>query len=432
MNRRDLLSSSVALAILPSLAFGYQDSVNSLIEQGFAAQRRGDYVAMESLLRRAVSYGRYDEGVLRGLAWALCRQEKFSEAIQIAISNNNRNPCALSVAGVCETYVATGDFAEARKWLRLAMDHRSEWGAARPIFEMCVEQAAIKTYLLEYILDPAVLAAKRFLAHLNGDFLCPSPIPDLPYQTSTYEVLGARTVRETSRAGNFCLRITPDGRQLAHLRYTVVITPQNYRAQAQDFSSADVPAEIRPLMQATHDVEVYDPTVQELAASLRDSSAIKSIENVCRWSHNNLKYEGHGDWHANGGGTVAVLRRKTGMCEGESSATIGLLRAVGIPARFVRGHGGIGETSGVPSDHTWVEFYVPSLGWIQWDQENVAFTVPARSCIGEFRYNAPYAAAGGGDPETRDLWNFEAVAFPGGITYGVSGNVTYRRMKATV
>jgi hypothetical protein len=422
---------SAGLSAWPKVAFGRQDPFRSVIEQAFAAQRRGDFVEMAKLLQRVVDAGRTDEGVLRGLAFALCQQWKFSEAIPIALENNRRNPGAWSVAGVCETYVSAGEFEEARKWLQLAVDHKSEWGGAAPIFENNMDQAAIKTYLLEYTLEPALLAKIPFLRQLNGDFLCPAPFPDLPYQTSTYEVIGARSYREGRRAGNLCLRITPEMDQPVHVRYTVTITPRSYRTQVRDFTEAEVPAEIRPLMHTTPNVQVEHELVQSLALPLRSSSAIKSIENVCLWSHNNLKYDG-GEAMACGGGTVAVLTRRSGHCEGQTSGSIGLLRALGIPARFVRGHGGIVGTSGVPTDHSWTEFYVPSVGWIQWDQNNPPFTVPAKICIGEFRYTSPYAAPGSGDHETADLWNFEAVAFPAGTTPGTSGNVRYTRIKQSL
>lgn len=416
-----------AFAGQPGTALAKQDGAQALIDQAFKAQSKGDYVTAESLFRRLVDLGRSDEGIFRGLAWNLSRQWKHDEAIRVALDNNRRNPCAWSVAEVCDAYVSSGDYQNGRKWLRFARENEGQWGDARPAFEAAYELAAVKTYELEYTLDPAVLATVPFLANLKVDFLSPIPFPNLPYQTSNYEVFGATAVKEQVCGGNKCVRITPMGSLAATLRATVTLTPMSYRQKVKDFDHADVPTEVSKFLKSSGSVVIEDETVQSIVQSIRKPTTTASIDSICLWDHVHFKYDGTSG--NSGGGTAAVLKRKTGHCEGLTSGVVGLLRAAGIPTRFVRGHGAITGKSGVPTMHTWTEFFVPSVGWIQWDDQNPPFAVPARICIGQFRHLSPYDAPGGGDADTQDLWNFQAVLFPPGATHGINGNAGFTRTK---
>lgn len=413
-----------ALSALPGAAFGQENATQALLDQAFKAQGQGDFAAAASLFRQVYETGRTDEFVLRGLAWNLSRLWKHPEAIRLSLENNRRNPCAWSVAQICDAYISAGDYDEGRKWLQYASKNEGQWGNVRPVFESAIEQIAVKTYVLEYTLDPNVLARVPFLRH--QDFLCPVPIPDLPYQKSQYEVVGAQSFKEEIRAQNRCLRVTPEGSKPAIVRSTVTITPTNYRSKVRDFTANALPKEAQALLKSTRNVEIENSLVQAIVVKQKGKTSTETIDNICQWDHFHLKYEGSGK---QGGGTVAVLQRMTGHCEGLTSGVVGVLRAAGIPARFVRGYGAIVGKSGVPTMHSWTEFYIPSVGWIQWDGENAPFTVPAKICIGTFRYTSPYDAPGAGDPETLDLWNFEAVLFPEGSVVGQSGNVHFKRIK---
>jgi len=154
-----------------------------------------------------------------------------------------------------------------RKWLKFAKENESRWGDAKPAFEASYELAAVKTYQLEYTLDPAVLASIPFLAHLKGDFLSPVPIPDLPYKTSSYEVIGAAAVTEEVCGGSKCVRITPNGNQLATIRATVKLTPMSLRSKVKNFTHADVPQEVRKYLASSGAVVVEDETVQAMASA---------------------------------------------------------------------------------------------------------------------------------------------------------------------
>jgi hypothetical protein len=60
----------------------------------------------------------------------------------------------------------------------------------------------------------------------------------------------------------------------------------------------------------------------------------------------------------------SVLRRRGGRCSGRANLAVGLLRAVGIPARVVHGVVFDGER---PRWHRWGEAWLGDLGWLPFD-----------------------------------------------------------------
>lgn len=57
-----------------------------------------------------------------------------------------------------------------------------------------------------------------------------------------------------------------------------------------------------------------------------------------------------------------TLRRREGVCQDFAHAEIAVLRALGVPARYVSGY-----LLGEGASHAWVEAFVPGAGWRAWD-----------------------------------------------------------------
>lgn len=63
-----------------------------------------------------------------------------------------------------------------------------------------------------------------------------------------------------------------------------------------------------------------------------------------------------------------VLENRKGVCDEKSHLFIGLLRSLGIPAKFIIGFAGISYNGAINfKPHGWVEVYFPSAGWIPFD-----------------------------------------------------------------
>ena len=97
----------------------------------------------------------------------------------------------------------------------------------------------------------------------------------------------------------------------------------------------------------------------ELAAAA--DSLLAAVNGVAAWVHRNIRYRRG----ATGVTTTAdeVLRAMQGVCQDKAHLALGMLRALGIPSRYVSGllTGEVGET------HAWVEVRHPRRGWLAVD-----------------------------------------------------------------
>ncbi len=67
-----------------------------------------------------------------------------------------------------------------------------------------------------------------------------------------------------------------------------------------------------------------------------------------------------------------VLAHRRGVCQDFAQVMVGVLRKLGIPARYVSGfiHAGDRGYRGTAQTHAWAEAYFPSTGWIGFDPTN--------------------------------------------------------------
>ena len=90
-------------------------------------------------------------------------------------------------------------------------------------------------------------------------------------------------------------------------------------------------------------------------------SLLAAVDGIAGWVHRNIRYRRG----ATGVTTTAdqVLRAMEGVCQDKAHLTLGMLRALGIPSRYVSGllTGEVGET------HAWVEVRHPRRGWLAVD-----------------------------------------------------------------
>lgn len=130
------------------------------------------------------------------------------------------------------------------------------------------------------------------------------------------------------------------------------------------------------------DVEYFKPIAKELLKSSKSLDDL--IKNTVEFVRNRLKYkEGitNVDTSAKESFEIGM-----GVCQDFAQVTIGILRASGIPARYV-----MGLVNDNPiSTHAWVEFKSPS-GWIPVDPTTRKFyNIPyVKFAIGRDYYDTP-------------------------------------------
>jgi transglutaminase-like putative cysteine protease len=117
-----------------------------------------------------------------------------------------------------------------------------------------------------------------------------------------------------------------------------------------------------------------EPELVEVGRSLRaESTPIQAGLRAAAWTHEALRYE-PGATHVHTSSAEARAEGK-GVCQDFAHVTLALLRAVGLPARYVSGYlhpaveAEVGQTT-TGQSHAWVEFWAG--GWVAVDPTSLA------------------------------------------------------------
>src|SRR4029453_15002825 len=117
-----------------------------------------------------------------------------------------------------------------------------------------------------------------------------------------------------------------------------------------------------------------EPEIVEVGRTLRaDSTPVQAGLRAAEWTHETLRYE-RGATHVHTSSAEARIAGK-GVCQDFAHVTLALLRAIGLPARYVSGYlhptvnAEIGATTAGQS-HAWVEFWAGD--WIAVDPTSLA------------------------------------------------------------
>jgi len=136
-----------------------------------------------------------------------------------------------------------------------------------------------------------------------------------------------------------------------------------------------IPKEAQGYMTATGLVQSTDPLIRAKADELVAGCTyqFQAVENIIKWIINNIDYGANSAYDAR-----STLIQRSGVCENYSHLACALLRAEGIPVRYVSGVSlariydwTVGyttySTSWNTGPHAWIEVYYPDLGWVPYD-----------------------------------------------------------------
>jgi transglutaminase-like putative cysteine protease len=117
-----------------------------------------------------------------------------------------------------------------------------------------------------------------------------------------------------------------------------------------------------------------EPELADIAQSLRaEATPVEAGLQAAAWTHENLQYE-QGATHVHTSSAEARTAGK-GVCQDFAHVTLALLRAIGLPARYVSGYlhpsveAEVGQTTAGES-HAWVEFWAGD--WVAVDPTSLA------------------------------------------------------------
>lgn len=144
-------------------------------------------------------------------------------------------------------------------------------------------------------------------------------------------------------------------------------------------------------LQSTSEVQSNDSSIVSLANSLVSgcSTEYQAVDNIINWVAEEVSYDISALFHTD---AVWVLQNKKAVCAGYAQLSLALLRAAGIPARFIHGYV-LGDSFTIPYDgstwtkrwgegeggeHAWIEVYYPSIGWVAYDPQDSKTFVDTR------------------------------------------------------
>ena len=90
-------------------------------------------------------------------------------------------------------------------------------------------------------------------------------------------------------------------------------------------------------------------------------SLMESIKSVVGWVNENIEYQRGNTSVSTSAADVLVTRR--GVCQDKAHLALGMVRSLGIPARYISGL----LTHQAGETHAWLEFMHPELGWVPAD-----------------------------------------------------------------
>ncbi len=140
-----------------------------------------------------------------------------------------------------------------------------------------------------------------------------------------------------------------------------------------DLADAPIRDRFAELLAATAYVPA-EPELAELGRSLRaGATPVEAGQRAAAWTHETLRYE-RGATHVHTSSAEARAAGK-GVCQDFAHVTLALLRAVGLPARYVSGYlhptveAEVGQTT-TGESHAWVEFWAGD--WVAVDPTSLA------------------------------------------------------------
>ncbi|MFQ5452605.1 MAG: transglutaminase-like domain-containing protein [Candidatus Zixiibacteriota bacterium] len=154
------------------------------------------------------------------------------------------------------------------------------------------------------------------------------------------------------------------------LNYTIIrVEDKSLAVDKNSTTDINSPDDLKRFLEPNKLVPI-DGKIADEARKVADSNmlSIEKVKAVYDYLHRTMKYDKSGEGWGQGDAVYACDFRK-GNCTDIHSLFIGMLRSIGIPARFIIGFPlpeKLSE-SAIAGYHCWAEFYIEDMGWVPVD-----------------------------------------------------------------
>ncbi len=166
------------------------------------------------------------------------------------------------------------------------------------------------------------------------------------------------------------------------------------------FPIRDVPSSVLIYTRPSETIDSDNPEIIKLASELAsgEDDLYVVVHKAGVWVKKNVQYDLSTLTQGVSQKASWVLKERYGVCDEMTNLFIGLLRSLGIPARFISGVSYTELIEGNWGAHGWAEIYFPGYGWIPFDVT-----------YGEYGYLDSthitlHKSADANDPSTKYLW----------------------------
>lgn len=262
------------------------------------------------------------------------------------------------------------DLDAARGYCDVVVKRGKEFGPrAVQDAEMFQDQLGKKTFTLFYCLDP-----KRGRM-VNGVLPIAMAKDGLPYQSVSYEISGVKSHKLVKGEVDDVLQVVPLGTKPFTLTIKIVTELHSYKKELAKASAKPLPADARANLGAILGADPKSPTLQKVAAGLKNEDMQTTVRNILHWLKKNIDYKLEKK-------TIAeldfksvdeIVKRGHAECRGQALLFTALCRACDIPARpiwgIMRAPPGSDLKFGEIVSHNWAEVYVGGAGWVPVDPQ---------------------------------------------------------------
>lgn len=359
----------------------------------------------DALLQESPNYRRWD--LARELAFRFFEENKYDAEAELALEIYVRNAARTGNAfealpyseELCkrtgswvhqskhvELLVRAGQLNDTKSWLDEILNNQSEWQNQQNEVRRNIDYAMEREYWFAFDFDPQRIEDQELLAPYHH---IPIPKTNTPWQEGWYELSGDEDYNvHISDTRSEYLEVLPYGQKHFYLDSRITLKPVDVQSECQQATWGGFLDEFEYIQPSTT-IDYMQADVSDLADSLSRPTSFGTVQAICEYCSRNILYNPNGQ--PGGGKASDVLARKHGHCEGASTLVVALLRKNMIPARLVRGHSSVlgdSSQSGFSKNHhTIVEFYLDSVGWVQWDfNETPGVVVPRFLALWSYRH----------------------------------------------
>ncbi len=412
-----------ALGPLPQ-GFVPTSSWAEAINRSNAYGAQNNFAGQEYYLRNAVYLGGAEPRTVYVLAGKVraqfgLRPNARAAAYALATAAREHIPGLWAELTVAESAADYADYDAARRALqRLVRAQEALDPEQRAAAQRLYGRLSTRTYRCVWRADFAQIVGRPANKPGNEVWVA-RPVTELPTQTVLgCRIDGAPEQREAvDDYGNQATVVTLGPEQDFSMTADIKLRPTSVRRRLDQVSQDPLPDGLDRYLGRTVGIQpsaVIDPTTERVRAiidSQRGDSQTATIENIFEWCERHMVAEvelpSGPAW-----GSEQALAAGGGSCMERTTAVVVLLRALGVPARYLRGSTGLTTgRQGVMGPHYIPEFYLNGLGWIAWEYGEPPWAQPT-NFVRRFRHRTPVEDFG-----PADMFLFDVPSLTGCLTF---------------